>query len=198
MEHNYYGTENIIPDKTMSQLIEDVGSWATKNFVSHAPPLGILEEVGEIAHGILKHLQKIRGFENEEKFQTHIMDGFADAMIFLCHTAYLHGAFFAFNRNCHNVMPVSSATEYYMISNVLQSLSALMNQEARDFDSKLTAPEIVNLYNLFCQRLCNALEIWASSYQINLKNATLMTWHKIVSKRDWNKDAKEGGGHKHD
>lgn len=184
--------------RTMSQLIEEVGSWATRNFVNHAPVLGILEEIGEVGHGVLKHLQGIRGFDDEKKFVSHLVDGFADAAIYLCHCAYSHRAFFAFKRNCVGVTVPPDRVEYHIISQVLQSLAALMNQEARDFGSDESKQEAINLYNVFCQRMCNALELWAASYSIDLEAVTFATWKRIVSKRDWVEDAVEGGGHKHD
>ena len=44
--------------------------------------LGIVEEVGEAAHAILKHKQGIRGFDDVGKFEAHLKDALGDIFMY--------------------------------------------------------------------------------------------------------------------
>jgi NTP pyrophosphatase (non-canonical NTP hydrolase) len=188
-------TEERAARQTMSQLIEEIGSWSQNNFQEkQAPALGMLEEVGEAAHGILKAIQRIRGFDDPNKFRLHMRDAFGDAMIYTCNLAYNHGAFFSFARNVME-MPKGDYTDYQVLGHLLQVLGGIMNQETREMPDKQSE---VNAYNMHLQRFCYIMEIWARQYDIDLREVTHATWLNIVMKRDWKKDTTEGGGHKHD
>lgn len=60
--------------------------WRTQNFGSNIPPyqqlLGVIEEVGELAHAQLKYEQGIRGMD-KEKYEREAKDAVGDLMIFL-------------------------------------------------------------------------------------------------------------------
>lgn len=45
--------------------------------------LGATEEIGELAHAIVKHRQKIRGMEDETKFREAAGDAIADTVVYL-------------------------------------------------------------------------------------------------------------------
>lgn len=183
-----------IDQQTMSQLIEEVGSWSQNNFEEkQAPVLGVIEEVGEACHGILKNIQRIRGFDDFDKFHNHLYDAFGDTMIYACNLAYNHGAFFCFRRNVQAEI-VSKHPDYFILSHLLQAIAAILNQETREIADRNIE---INIYNGLLQRLCNIMEIWAKQYNIDLGEATKQTWAKIVAKRDWKADTTEGGGHKH-
>lgn len=62
----------------------ELSSWQDKNF----PPtnsmelvVGMMEELGELAHAILKSRQKIRGYD-EDRAKAEIADAFADVVIY--------------------------------------------------------------------------------------------------------------------
>lgn len=44
--------------------------------------LGLMSRAGRLDHAVLKHMQKIRGFENEDHFRRQAADAVADMMIF--------------------------------------------------------------------------------------------------------------------
>jgi len=66
--------------KKIDTLINEIKVWADHNFDFHAPELGIIEEIGEYTHQLLKKAQKIRVTSDElEK------DALADMAIFYFH-----------------------------------------------------------------------------------------------------------------
>lgn len=73
------------------QLQRLLMEWQSRNFVSRLTnqstpawqlALGVAEEVGELAHAILKHEQGIRGMQDEEAFLEAAGDAVADCTIF--------------------------------------------------------------------------------------------------------------------
>lgn len=59
--------------------------WQNKNFGRQPDALlglGIAEEAGEVCHAILKRSQRIRGFEDKEKYLSAIADGVVDNFVF--------------------------------------------------------------------------------------------------------------------
>lgn len=189
--------EQQLHERTMSELIQQVGEWSRLNFAEKQAPLfGVVEEIGEACHGILKRIQKIRGMDKSGTFYLHMRDAFADAMIYLCNFAYNHSAFFCFKRNRIAVPQPTDRDDNLVLSHILQSVASMLNQESR-FEAKYIEQDAA-VYSLFCQRFCSAMEIWANMYEIDLEKATFYTWNKIVGKRDWKADAATGGGHTHE
>lgn len=70
---------------TLSQLQKEQAEWASYNFPdvvnSWEPFLGIVEEVGELSHALLKRKQGIRGTEWEH--QLEIWDSVGDIVVYL-------------------------------------------------------------------------------------------------------------------
>lgn len=67
----------------LSKLQRDVSEWRFKNFgitPTYYPLLGVVEEIGELAHAYLKQAQGIR---KDENFEEHIKDAIGDTVIFL-------------------------------------------------------------------------------------------------------------------
>ena len=61
----------------------DIDEWVKKNFATHPlhhPLLGLVEEVGELSHAVLKREQKIRLNENHD---AEIRDAVGDILIYL-------------------------------------------------------------------------------------------------------------------
>ena len=66
------------------------GEWALKNFPDSTPDhalIGMVEEVGELAHAHLKQIQKIRGTYEEHRAQK--ADAIGDILMYLLHYATL-------------------------------------------------------------------------------------------------------------
>ena len=75
-----------LPEDPQSRLQVELTRWQTKNFGGANPMqmlAGVVEEVGEIAHALLKNDQRVRGFDDDEKFREAAGDAVADAVIFL-------------------------------------------------------------------------------------------------------------------
>lgn len=64
----------------------EVVEWADRNFGSvprHLPLLGMVEEIGELAHVVLKSSQGIRGMDDDQKRRAAEMDAIGDLVVFL-------------------------------------------------------------------------------------------------------------------
>jgi len=85
-------------------VIQDaVAAWSQKNFGdqvskvtgvslhSLAPLLGIVEEVGELTHAVLKRHQGIRGMDVPEVYEKARDDALADILVYLCDFAAREG-----------------------------------------------------------------------------------------------------------
>lgn len=60
--------------------------WADRNFPNEnleQATLGAAEEIGELCHAVLKRVQGIRGYDDDEKFQLEAGDAIGDCIIFL-------------------------------------------------------------------------------------------------------------------
>lgn len=69
---------------TFEQLQQEQREWSLKNFGPHDaidPLLGAFEELGELAHAVLKQRQGIRG--TAEEHEAAAKDAVADTIIFL-------------------------------------------------------------------------------------------------------------------
>lgn len=70
----------------MNNLIIEITEWANHNFPTMTPKkclLGMIEELGELSHAVLKMHQGIRG--TNAQFRAEIRDAHADMMIFFMH-----------------------------------------------------------------------------------------------------------------
>ena len=89
--------------KNLEEIQYEVSDWSQRNFGNQcskakpnlcldsiAPLLGIVEEVGELAHVTLKYHQGIRGFD-PLKYSLDRNDSVADILIYLCDYASREG-----------------------------------------------------------------------------------------------------------
>lgn len=75
---------------TIRNTQKEVREWAERNFADTweegqpmDPFLGIVEEVGEISHAILKFKQGIREYD-ANKMHSEVRDGIGDLFIYMC------------------------------------------------------------------------------------------------------------------
>lgn len=77
----------------MYRLQEEIAAWATKNFGTqrdyNQPFKGAVEELGELAHALLKQEQRIRG--TYEEHEEAAKDAMGDLVIYLFDLAHLRG-----------------------------------------------------------------------------------------------------------
>jgi NTP pyrophosphatase (non-canonical NTP hydrolase) len=77
--------------KALNDLKNRVGEWTNRNFSYHDPAMGMLEEVGEMAHCFLKAGQRIRGFDKEDHFRKKFADALADIGIYCLNFCDIEG-----------------------------------------------------------------------------------------------------------
>lgn len=178
------------PPRNEHELINQVGQWANENFGSkRGADLGIVEEIGEAMHAVLKRRQKIRGFDLDDVFYEYFNDSLADAIIYLADYCYIHRAFFKFNRN----MQQSSVTiedERKIIAHLLAAISQLFMYEEIMVGDPVD-PGQQEIYNLIAQRICNGLEYWATAYGLDLPTVVTSVWED-VKRRDWTQNPADG------
>jgi len=72
-------------------LQEEAGAWQAENFdnpKAYQPLLGVIEEVGELAHA---HLKAEQGMRKGEDYQAKTIDAIGDIIIYLTHYCTLNG-----------------------------------------------------------------------------------------------------------
>jgi len=72
--------------KDLDELQSKLREWLLYNFkdtTTECQFMGVVEEIGELAHAELKHKQGIRGWEDIEKTTSAIKDAVGDITIFL-------------------------------------------------------------------------------------------------------------------
>lgn len=74
---------------------QDVESWCSRQPFANPPPhqplLGVLEELGELAHAHLKNEQKIRGYDDPQKTLEAKKDAVGDMMVYLVNYCEVNG-----------------------------------------------------------------------------------------------------------
>ena len=79
-------------ESTISRVQREQRPWVAHNFGDRPkwmPVMGLMEELGELAHAFLKREQGIRG--TREEHTADIRDAAADVVIFLCDVASAEG-----------------------------------------------------------------------------------------------------------
>lgn len=175
------------PPTNEVELIQQVGMWSKYNF-SHrrAPHFGIVEEVGEAAHCVLKRIQEIRGFNKYDFFIKEFSDALADAIIYLADWCFDHNSFFNFGRNLHIPRKLTTEDQNRILCHILQATAVILQHADREPSFPFS---VVNEsdYNMVAQRICTGIEMWAQVYDIDLRLIVANTWAK-VSQRDWTKN----------
>ena len=171
-----------------TQLIHAVGIWSIKNFdTRRAADFGIIEEIGEATHCVLKRIQGIRGFINEEYFLTQLGDALADIIIYLCDWCHGHNAFFKFGRNMIiQSQPLTIDDQRRIIRHLLQAADIIVSISDREPEGMFSVVD-ESQFNMVAQRMCSGVELWAQVYKLDLRLLVANTWLKI-SQRDWKKN----------
>ena len=169
--------------RTEAELIQSVGEWADKNFGDRrGADWGIIEEMGEASHCILKAQQKIRGFDSEEYFQRMFADALADIIIYLCDWCYPRQAIFKFQRNLK--VPVAEPEMQRRIMAVMLQTAGVMISQSHVLPGDVIEPAQIPVYNLLAQRMCTCVEQLAASEKMDLTLIVSSTWEKVIQ-RDW-------------
>lgn len=177
----------------LTAIQQEVGTWGEENFGPNNdknindPAVGFVEELGEFAQAVLKRAQGIRG--TKEKWDADAADALGDMGIYLLHHCYRRGVSFADNYD--KGMELAS-----LIADPTVSEQALVLRATRE------AHRLEDIYddkgNLRYGELFARVILLAYSERQHWHNVTINTWRKIVSKRNWKKDAQNGGNHSHE
>lgn len=79
--------------KTLAELQTEVGEWTERNFSDRDvvdPALGMVEELGEFCHAVLKLRQGIRGVDDAAAFRMEA-DALGDLLIYVLDYCNLRG-----------------------------------------------------------------------------------------------------------
>lgn len=172
--------------KNIRAIIAEVGEWAIKQpwHPTHAPDYGCVEELGEAMHCILKHMQQIRGFENEEYFKTKIADAFGDFMVYLSHWCFLTQSYYTLNSRL-TVDPEGNEIRP-MVAQVTIALGQMLAFQENVLEHQAIACSIA------CRAAMSIQEMALYCGLDLLEDCLYPTWDK-VKQRDWNKDKMKGG-----
>lgn len=181
--------ENFTSMKTSNDYAKEIAAWSDRNWSRelHHPDFGIVEEIGEVSHCILKHIQGIRGFDSETFFMSQLEDAFADVAVYLHH-------YLAKNEATISFLPSSTSTtivgmnDRAFMAYCLRSAIVLL-----DYTDRAESVDR-GIFSVSCQRLWNGLFYWAAKYNINLVNALDKTWTK-VQQRDWKNRPTDAASH---
>lgn len=86
-------TKKVVYPLTLTQLQGEVADWTHRNFPEpheyKKPFMGLVEEVGELAHSLLKQEQGIRG--DHDQHEIAAQDAVGDIVIYLCDLCHERG-----------------------------------------------------------------------------------------------------------
>jgi NTP pyrophosphatase (non-canonical NTP hydrolase) len=78
----------------LNEIAAEIDAWGRKNFPIRIPRMGVLEEIGELAHAFLKRAQGIRDMDKPELFLKATKDAVADCMVYLMHDMFIQNVQF--------------------------------------------------------------------------------------------------------
>lgn len=166
--------------RTFPVLTLEVGEWSHRNFgAKQCPYLGIIEELGELAHCVLKRFQGIRGYEDPEVFAGDYQDALGDICIYAAN--YCFNYQLVSNWQGDDRHSGLNHTKY--LSNACYLLAHLPT----------TKNDINNGTSLMMNNFLQELEYLAQLEQMELAVIANITWEKVVT-RDWLQNKTNGQG----
>jgi len=153
------------------KLVGERNEWVAHNFPNpHVPNpgesiLGVMEEVGELAHAYLKSAQNIRG--DREQHEAKAKDAIADTTIYLLGVMNIYGL-----PNTAHPVVISSKNTFEALMVLGKSLGELCG----------TSADLPDIYPIektiaICEDICMQSD-W------DFEEVVLKTWEKVKS-RDW-------------
>lgn len=162
-------------NKRLNRLAVEISAWSERNFPIRESRLGIIEEIGEAAHCLLKRKQGIRGFDNEEYFKEQLADALADTAIYALDYLGQSGDFIQYDYEDPKAFKPDRSTEEFIAG--LSRFGADLIEAADDYEYR--AHDVYNIMVcLYAVGAHNGIDFYAKLEE---------TWAK-VSKRDWVKN----------
>lgn len=165
----------------LNLIASEINEWAIKNFTVHIPALGILEEIGEITHCVLKRYQGIRGFDDLTHFKNELFDAIADAGVYTLHSMAMKGILvneigFVPYFNPQDDNPRDQERAEHMLSHITAPAGRIL-----DGYKSMVGGGCAHMVQI--ERLAS----FAATYKIDFVEAVAFTWAN-VQKRDWVKN----------
>ena len=163
-------------NKTLQEIQSELKVWTEFNFGKQTPDipiLGMIEELGELSHAILKEKQGIRTSD----FLADKKDAIADLTIYALN--YLNANDFEYDGN-------QPSKSYLTECEILQDISVqigMLDTEVNDIEMFINSGNIEDLISLL-RGLCNMFEI-------DFLTTVNEVWEQ-VKLRDWKKYPKDG------
>jgi len=181
-------------NKTLQKLQDEQARWSARNFgdqPSTNPLLGLIEEVGELAHAVLKREQNIR---LDERLDDKLKDAVGDICIYAADYATREG--FSLAESFSTLSGFSDMTNFrddagtkeYVFSIALSVGRLCKYHSARNCLSK---EEVMHLKASYMGALLVQLERLARLENLTLDKVIMDVWGE-VKKRDWKKYPQTG------
>jgi NTP pyrophosphatase (non-canonical NTP hydrolase) len=167
----------------LNNISYEIDEWAKLNFTVHSPKLGILEEIGELTHCILKRAQRIRGFEDFSFFVTHLKDAIGDTMVYLLHDLRMAEEILIWDDNKFNIDDLTTDT-------TIENLEAIMGELSECAGQHLQGLQYYGQLN-YRESILSILDNLCACYGFSLLEIIEETWAK-VSKRNWKANSVSG------
>src|SRR4029077_21180662 len=163
--------------KPFPLLSQEVGEWSHRNFGDKQEPyLGMVEELGELAHCLLKRRQAIRGYDNPEFFRREFIDALGDVGIY------------AANFACNNHLNV----QWPIVRGSGQNTQTRYIAYAAYWLSELAiTPEIQEDVKRRLHHFLLEISVIARIEGLELEEVVCGVWER-VKVRDWKKNALDG------
>jgi len=169
----------------MREILTIGQEWQDYNFghvENWKPATGLIEEVGELAHAILKKAQKIRSYSNPANDGTEfaLLDAIADAVIYLGQYCAQEGLVFpekyTIVREDIEFSMQGYTEEYQLLFRALTEAGGLVN------------PDIYETPSLRQTRVNCILTMLATISHLhgeNIEELVVKVWNNTVGPRDW-------------
>lgn len=168
------------------ELINDVGLWAQRQpwHPTHAPDYGVVEEIGELYHCFLKHMQGLKGMDNLELFHKKVKDALGDIMVYLSHWCYLKNCYFTVSRGHHPKILQNASEEHVPLRNhgarICTFAGHMLSMQGEVSGNESVCGGIASNIANVCADIALAFG-WDL-----MRDCVYPTWHH-VRQRDWQK-----------
>lgn len=167
--------------ETIDRLIQEIGDWSTRCFKDkQASDLGIVEEIGELVHCILKRYQGIRGYDSPVKFNAEVQDAFGDIGVYMLnHAGYHHIQFHEIN-----FQRWPNASDRLYAAHIMRHAANLMiyNNQRINGESVNRAMEKEAMSHIW-----TLAQAWAAEFGMDFDYTVVAAW-QVVKQRAWDKD----------
>lgn len=179
------------------ELQQEIYQWKVKNFGGkvkhgHQNMLGVIEEIGELSHSVLKKQQGIRLNENHDE---KIEDAIGDIFIFLLNwlsekNIIIDMPLVFYDDSVCNVDDEINVMEVYMSAYELVHIQ-LSHETGKIKDNKLSKYETEQFFRQSAKTLIEKLIFFCGCNNLSFETVVLNTWSQ-VKQRNWKENKING------